>query len=71
MSHDEWRVEVSSDCIGAGLCMAVAPEHFDFVNAQAVATSAPVATPDELNQVRTAVEYCPISAISLLAVEGS
>lgn len=57
-----WRVEVdSSICIGSGMCVAIAPEHFRFVGSR----SQPVCElvePDD-DAVLDASESCPVEAI--------
>ncbi|MGD9530983.1 ferredoxin [Pseudonocardia sp.] len=65
MSNQKWRIEVSRGCIGAGLCLALAPEHFEFVGARATATTDTVEVPEALERVRAAAGICPASAISV------
>jgi len=52
----QWRVSVSSDCIGSGVCAGTAPKHFRLVGGY----SEPIAVevePDEA--VLGAAESCP------------
>ena len=56
----QWRVSVSSDCIGSGVCAGTAPKHFRLVGGY----SEPIAVevePDEA--VLGAAESCPMGAI--------
>jgi ferredoxin len=66
MIEKTWRVEVSRACVGTGLCLAAAPNHFQFVEGRSEAVSAAIEDPDDLDLVRAAAELCPTSAISLL-----
>lgn len=59
-----WRVEVARSCIGSGLCLAVAPDHFEFSGARAKSTGVPIVGED-VSLVRIAVEVCPVAAISM------
>ena len=56
-----WRVEVSPACIGSGMCVATAAEHFELAGGRARPRRELVA-PDDV--VRAAVELCPMGAIT-------
>lgn len=63
MTDPDVRVEVHG-CIGSGLCMAVAPDHFRFVGARAELHGS-VSHPDDVELVRAAADICPARAISV------
>lgn len=65
MADQRRRVEVSPSCIGAGLCIAIAPAHFVFEGARAKSTAAAIDTAEDADLVRTAAEVCPALAISV------
>jgi ferredoxin len=65
MSEKDWLVYVSRSCVGAGLCVAVAPDHFEFSDGRAQTTADSVQSVDTIEQVRTAAAMCPAAAISL------
>lgn len=59
------KIKIDQDkCIGCGLCATVAPETFemDYVERKAKV----IKQPKKINEnIRTAVDNCPVSAISL------
>ncbi|MGP4016350.1 ferredoxin [Saccharopolyspora sp. 5N708] len=56
-----WSIEVDSNaCIGSGMCVGVAPEHFDLVDGFSCAKQA---TADPADEVVDAAESCPVEAI--------
>ncbi|TKV58703.1 ferredoxin [Nakamurella flava] len=61
----EWRVDVSQRCISAGLCLAIAPGHFDFVGVRARPTGAPLDAEDAA-AVLDAADQCPVGAITVV-----
>jgi ferredoxin len=63
MTETDIRVEVHG-CIGSGLCMAVAPDHFRFVGARAESSQG-VVSGDDVELVRAAAGICPAGAISV------
>ncbi|WP_083896348.1 ferredoxin [Nocardia jiangxiensis] len=65
MSEQGWRVEVSRGCIGSGLCLSVAADHFEFAGARAKTVRGVLARAEDLEAVRAAAEICPASAISI------
>lgn len=65
MSDDLTRVEVSDRCIGSGLCLALAPRHFEFAGARAKATTGVIERPEDLEDVHAAADVCPASAIAI------
>ncbi|MDL9948936.1 ferredoxin [Gordonia sp. ABSL11-1] len=65
MSEQKWRAEVSRGCIGAGFCVAVAPDHFVFAGGRAQSTHQSVTAGDGVGLLRTAADVCPAAAISI------
>lgn len=65
MSQGKWHVKVSSRCVGAGLCVAVAPEHFQFSSGRAQSTYGTVENEGGIGLINTAAEVCPVAAIAL------
>ncbi|MFI9503520.1 ferredoxin [Nocardia sp. NPDC052566] len=62
---EQWRVTVDRDvCMGSGVCLGMAPEHFGFVD-QRSSPKAELVEPDE--RVIDAAESCPIEAILVRA----
>ncbi|SNT00261.1 ferredoxin [Asanoa hainanensis] len=58
-----WNVEVSSECIGSGVCAGSAPRHFAL---GADGRSRPLATPvDPDDAVLGAAASCPMEAIGV------
>jgi ferredoxin len=57
-----WRVEVTADCLGSGLCVIAARRHFHLVDGHSRTRHAEV-EPDDA--VLAAAELCPMSAIGL------
>jgi ferredoxin len=65
MSEQKWRAEVSRGCIGAGFCVAVAPNHFAFAGGRAQSARRPVTDGEGVKLLRTAADVCPAAAISI------
>lgn len=62
MTDVSWKLDVSSACIGSGMCAAIAPDSFDLSSGRARA----VADTVEHDQVYLdAAESCPASAITV------
>ncbi|MCP2165125.1 ferredoxin [Goodfellowiella coeruleoviolacea] len=61
MTEGRWRVEVDgATCIGSGLCVGTAPDHFELVKD----TSHPInELVEPAEAVRDAAESCPVEAI--------
>lgn len=58
-----WAIEVDSEtCIGSGMCVGVAPEHFTLEGWYSSPTKSQVEPADE---VIDAVESCPVEAITV------
>jgi ferredoxin len=58
-----WRVQVDADqCVGSGLCVGIAPAHFDLVDGRSRPPAAPVDAEDGLLD---AAECCPMEAIAI------
>ncbi len=56
-----WLIEVDGDtCIGSGMCVGTAPEHFDLETGVSRPVSPGVEAADE---VIDAAEFCPVEAI--------
>ncbi|WP_162938570.1 4Fe-4S domain-containing protein [Mycobacterium kyogaense] len=53
---------MSSGCIGAGLCIVLAPEHFQFSSGRAKRTERSV-QPDDIDVLHAAAQGCPAAAI--------
>ncbi|TQC49939.1 ferredoxin [Rhodococcus sp. WS4] len=64
MSDSAMSVTMSKACIGAGLCTAVAPDHFEFHRGRAQETGQPVDSEDAINSILSAAEVCPAAAIT-------
>ncbi|OZF01310.1 ferredoxin [Rhodococcoides fascians] len=60
-------ISVSRACIGAGLCIAVAPEHFEFYRGRARKTEQSIDNADAIRSIRSAAEICPTAAITTVA----
>lgn len=67
MSEHTWQVDVSGDCIGAGLCVTLAPHHFEFFRGRAQSTENSMPEADAIDLIRIAAEGCPARAISISA----
>ena len=63
MSQQKWQAEVSQGCIGAGLCVALAPDHFEFAKGRAKRTGRSVESGHDIDAIRSAAEGCPAAAI--------
>jgi ferredoxin len=57
-----WRVEVSADCLGSGMCVVTARRHFQLVDGHSHARHGEV-EPDDA--VIAAAQLCPMSAITV------
>ncbi|MCI2416296.1 ferredoxin [Saccharopolyspora sp. K220] len=55
-----WSIEVADTCIGSGMCVGVAPDHFDLVDGYSCAKQEIVEPAEE---VVDAAESCPVEAI--------
>ena len=62
MSDRHWHAEVARGCIGAGLCVALAPDHFRFSRGRAERTERSVES-DDIEVMRAAAQGCPAEAI--------
>ncbi|MFI5778366.1 ferredoxin [Nocardia sp. NPDC051570] len=68
MSEQKWRVTVDRDiCIGSGMCVGTASNHFTLVDGHSTPTSEVIA-PDDT--VADAAEYCPVEAILIRAADS-
>ncbi|QII00249.1 ferredoxin [Rhodococcoides fascians A21d2] len=63
MSDITMSVTVTKSCIGAGLCIAVAPEHFEFHRGRARRTRHPIDSEEVTGLVLAAIDVCPAAAI--------
>ncbi len=59
------NVAVSKTCVGAGLCIALAPNHFEFHRGRAQRTEHPIVNADDMSSIREAADLCPASAITV------
>ncbi|MER5669939.1 ferredoxin [Pseudonocardia alni] len=59
-----WRVDVSRGCISAGLCLRIAPDHFEFAGVRARPTGAPLDARGAA-AVLDAADRCPAAAITV------
>ncbi len=60
---DTWALEVDRRrCVGNGMCVAVAPEHFTLADGRSAPVTAQVSPAEE---VLEAFEMCPMSAITV------
>ncbi len=71
MSEQRWHSEVSRHCIGAGLCVSVAPDHFEFTEGRAQSTTAVMESADDVVSVRRAAAICPARAIAVTTIQGT
>ncbi|MBF4998065.1 ferredoxin [Nocardia sp. BSTN01] len=62
----QWRVEVSKACISSGICLAVAPDHFEFVGVRARPKAGLVHSAEDAELLMDAADDCPIGAISVV-----
>ncbi|WP_433599281.1 ferredoxin [Nocardia sp. CA-135953] len=62
----KWRVEVSKACISSGICLAIAPNHFEFVGVRARPTAGLVHDAEHAALLMEAADDCPIGAISVV-----
>ncbi|QIS04683.1 ferredoxin [Nocardia brasiliensis] len=61
MTEQKWQIEVDREqCLGSGMCVGMAPEHFTLVDGRS-RPIAEIVAPDEF--VVDAAESCPIEAI--------
>lgn len=68
MSTSQWRAQVSRRCIGAGLCLSIAPQRFRLDGLRAEAVDELLRDEDELARVRAAAGACPAAAIAVVEV---
>jgi len=61
-----WRVGVSKACISAGICLAEAPHHFEFVGVRARPTAEVIDSAEEAELVSEVADDCPVGAISVV-----
>lgn len=64
---DGWRVEVTPDCVGSGMCLATAPGYFHLVDGFSAPPSEVVPPHDSLV---AAAELCPMGAIVVRDATG-
>lgn len=65
---EQWRIELDRDtCMGSGVCLGTAPNHFVFVDGRATPTTELV---DQDPAVVDAAESCPMEAILIRAVDS-
>jgi ferredoxin len=58
---EQWRIEVDRDtCLGSGVCVGMAPDHFTLVEGRS-SPQAETIDPDDV--VIDAADSCPIEAI--------
>lgn len=58
-----WRIRVDrAQCIGTGVCISCAPQHFELVDGKAQAITELV---DPADEVSAAVESCPMEAVEV------
>jgi ferredoxin len=57
-----WRVEVSRDCVGSGMCVATAPRYFDLVGGRSRPRRGEV---EADATVVAAADLCPMTAIEV------
>ncbi|MER6531776.1 ferredoxin [Streptomyces sp. NPDC001508] len=59
-----WRVTVDREvCIGSGICVGIAPDHFDLRLGRSQPLTDPV--PEGTPQVADAADNCPVEAITV------
>ncbi|WP_067681817.1 ferredoxin [Nocardia miyunensis] len=61
-----WHVEVSKACISSGICLGVAPGHFEFVGVRARPTAGLVHDAEHAALLMDAADDCPVGAISVI-----
>lgn len=64
---DGWRIEVTPDCVGSGMCLATAPGYFELVDGFSAPRNEVVSPHDVLV---AAAELCPMSAIVVRDTTG-
>ncbi|ALG07494.1 ferredoxin [Kibdelosporangium phytohabitans] len=65
MSDTQWRLEVDRHlCISSGMCVGIAPDHFELEGDGSHATADVV---DQDEAVVDAAESCPVEAIRVLS----
>lgn len=62
----QWRVEVSKACISSGICLAIAPDHFEFVGVRARPTAGLIHGSEHAELLVDAADACPVGAISVV-----
>jgi ferredoxin len=71
-----WKVTVDQDaCTGSGMCLGVAPEHFEFSPVRRSlprATLVEVDSPDDeaATAIASAAECCPMAAITIVDADS-
>jgi len=59
-----FSIEVDgSSCIGAGMCTAIAPEHFEYRDGRSLPAASAVGAVDD--ELLDAVDSCPVQAITV------
>ena len=67
MSDKKIRASVSHTCIGAGVCVALAPAHFEFHDGRAHGVE-DAADATAIESILAAAELCPAAAITTVTV---
>jgi len=63
-----WAIRVDSTlCVGSGMCVGVAPDHFVLVDGRSQPTTPELSSSDA---VRDAASCCPMEAITIVKVEA-
>ncbi|GAA4737404.1 hypothetical protein GCM10023350_21760 [Nocardioides endophyticus] len=65
-ASSKWRVEVSPACISAGVCLALAPDHFELVGVRARPITGLIDSTEDVALIRDAEDDCPVGAISVI-----
>ncbi|MGW0522774.1 ferredoxin [Crossiella sp. NPDC003009] len=65
MSSERWRVQVTHDCIGSGMCAGAAPEFFKLIEGYAEPVHPEI---DPAEVVTDAADQCPAEAIQVTEV---
>lgn len=67
VSTERWRVEVTHDCIGSGMCAGSAPEFFRLIEGYAEPVQKEI---DPAEVVTDAADQCPAEAIQVTEVSS-
>lgn len=67
MTDSPVGIEILPPCVGSGMCVGIAPELFHLANGRAVAAAGMHELKEDLV---SAWESCPASAIRLVSAEG-